>query len=110
LLQRRRKVLDAIEKAESAGDHKKADRLTGLLNAGQTVKAPEEINGKPAAPKKASVVDVPRTLHDHANKAYSEFYEGCAKAMMPGEIDVLAASLGRMSEALEAARSRITPA
>jgi hypothetical protein len=106
-VQRQIKVLEAIEKAEAGGNRKKADQLTELLNGGKTVKALEVIAGKPSAPKKVPTVDVPRTLLDHANKSWSEFYEGCAKAAVDTEVDLLASYLDKMNSALEEARSRV---
>jgi ParB-like chromosome segregation protein Spo0J len=107
-VQRRLKVLRAIEEAETAGQRKKAEQLTELLNAGKTLKALDVAQGK--APKaKPPKVEVPPTIHEHANKAYSEFFNGCAKAQYPAELQVLEAALGRMRDDLESARRRVAP-
>jgi hypothetical protein len=100
------KVLDAIEDAEAKGDRKKADRLTELLERDKTGQALALIKGKPAA-RKPPAVEVKRTLHDHVSKAYSEFYEACAKARVPAEIEILQANIARMQEAVDVARQRV---
>jgi hypothetical protein len=106
-VQRQIKVLEAIEKAEAGGDHRRAEKLTNMLNAGQTVKALEVIAGKPSAPRKPPAVDVPRTLLDHLNKAHSEFYEACAKATVPAEVDLVASYLDKMNNVLEQRRLKV---
>jgi hypothetical protein len=106
---RRLKVLDAIEAAQAAGDDKKAKQLTDLLNSKRVVKALEVIKGKPATPKKAPAVDVPKTLHSHSTAAYSAFYEACCKAKSPAECDLLAGTLERMAADLKTARERCAP-
>ena len=100
-------MLEAIEEAEVEGDRKLATRLTDLLEARKTVQALAVIDGATTVKKKAVVVDVPRTLHDHANTAFSEFYEAACKARVPAELEVLAAMVERMSEAVQAARARV---
>jgi ParB-like chromosome segregation protein Spo0J len=106
-VQRRLKVLDAIEKEEAAGNRKKAERLTELLNNRQVVKALDTIKGRAVPASPPSKVAVPRTLNDHATMAYSEFFEACAKARVTAEADVLEATLGRMKDDLKAARKRL---
>jgi hypothetical protein len=103
---RRLKVLEAIEAAEAEGDRRRADRLTELLNAKKVVKALEVAAGKPAPPRKPPAADAPRTLHDHASKAYSEFFEACAKVRVAAEVEQLGAVLGRMRDDLETARGK----
>ena len=105
-VQRRLKVLAGIEEAQLAGNNKKAARLTELLEGKRIIKALDVIDGKPPA-KKPPKVETPRTLHDHSTRAYSEFFEACAKATVPAEIEILAATLGRMKDDLESARKRV---
>jgi ParB-like chromosome segregation protein Spo0J len=106
-IQRRLKVLGAIEDAESHGDRKKAERLSALLEGNHLVKALDVIAGKTAAPKKPRV-EVPPTFNAHNTRAYSEFFEACAKARVQGEVDQLFANLERMTEDAETARVRVT--
>ena len=108
-VQRRLKVLTAIEEAEAEGDRKKAGQLTELLNAKQIVRALDVIQGRASSQaKKPARVEVVRTIHDHSTKAYSEFFEACAKAKVPAEVELLAAALRRMEDDLEAARTRVS--
>jgi hypothetical protein len=107
-VQRNLKVLAGIEEAEAAGDRKKADRLTELLEHGKVGVALELLDGKEKA-KKPPKVEAPRTLNDHSSKAYSEFYEGCAKAEVPAEIELLESMQERMGQALRTARGRVSP-
>jgi hypothetical protein len=104
---RRIKVLNAIEQAEADGEQKKAERLTELLNANQVVKALNAIANKAATPRKPPAVTVPRTLNDHTVIAYSEFFEACTKVKVQAECDILEATLGRMHDDLQAARTRL---
>jgi ParB-like chromosome segregation protein Spo0J len=108
-VQRRIKILEAIEKAEGAGEHRKAERLTELLDGGKTVQALEVISPKE---KKQPIrkVDVPKTIHAHITAAYSENYEGCCKARCEAEIDLLEENLERMRQDIETARGRVKPA
>ena len=105
------KVLAAIDEAVADEDRSTAEKLTRLLNAGQANKALEEIKRgvKPPAAKPVKV-EVPRTLNDHANKAYSEFFEACAKVKVAGELEVLEGCLRRMQDDLRAARARLAAA
>jgi hypothetical protein len=109
-VRRRIQVLDAIEKAEEAGDHKLAERMTDLLNSHKPGKALDLVQGKPKKPVVVKKVDVPRTLHDHATKAHSEFYEACCKAGIPEEVKILDGYLAKMHTALETARKRLSGA
>jgi hypothetical protein len=95
-VQRRIKVLEAIEQADAGGDKKKSERLTELLNGGKTVQALATISPKKKSGSRPVKVDVPRTLHDHATRAYSENYEACCKAQCEGEIEVLVNNVERM--------------
>jgi hypothetical protein len=109
-VQRNLKVLAGIDAAKERGDERAAARLTELLEHGKPGKALELIaagNGKSKqkAPKK---VDVPRTIHDHATMAHSEFYEACAKSGIEEEFRVLERYLGDMQKALQTARERLT--
>jgi hypothetical protein len=104
---RRIKVLRAIETAEAKGDRKQADQLTDLLNARSLVKALNVIKGTPAKPKKSKPADVPRTLLDCVNKAYSEFYEACVRVQVESELDILKARLQQMASDLNTARERL---
>jgi hypothetical protein len=107
-VQRRIKVLDAIEAAEVAGEKKKTERLTDLLNAGKTVQALEVIKPKEKAARKViGKVDTPRTLHDHVSKTYSENYEACAKAVCEAEVEVIEANIERMRRDAATARQRV---
>jgi len=99
-------VLAGIDEAQAAGDHKKAERLIDLLERGKTGKARGLLDGKEKA-KKPPKVEVPRTLNDYSTKAYSEFYEACATAQYPAEIEQLEAALARMADALATARLRL---
>jgi ParB-like chromosome segregation protein Spo0J len=105
-VQRRQKILRAIEEAQSK-QPRKAERLIQLLESRQTLKALEAIDGKTAPPKPAKKIDVPPTLHAHANKAYSEFYEACCKAGVPAELEILDRTIGRMTADLNTARKRL---
>jgi hypothetical protein len=105
-VQRRLKVLGAIEEAEADGNHRKVERLTELLNAKSITKALDIVNGKTTT-KKPPKVETPRTLNECSTKAYSEFYEACARAKVSAEIDILEATLGRMRDDLETARQRL---
>jgi hypothetical protein len=102
-VQRRLKILDAIEES----DGKKAERLTQLLEGCQTVKALELIDGKANKPKPAKKADPPRTLHDHATKAYSENYEACCKVSVLAEVEMLEANHKRMGDDIKTARRRL---
>lgn len=106
-VKRRLKVLEAIEEAEAGGNRRRADTLTTLLEGKNIIKALDIIKGKPATEKKPVKVEVPRTLHDHSTKAYSEFYEACCKATVLGELQVLEATLERMRNDLDTARGRV---
>jgi hypothetical protein len=107
-VRRRIKVLEAVEGAEAAGDRKTADRLIELLEAKSIVKALDFIQGKKTGKaKKPPKVEVPRTFNDHAVTAYSEFFEACAKATVPAEMEILTATLGRMKDDLDAARAKL---
>jgi hypothetical protein len=103
----RSQVLDAVEEAESAGDKKRAARLTELLDGKQITKALVLIHANKDAAKPPKKVDVPRTFHDHLTKAYSENYEACAKARVSAEIELLDSNLERMAKDVETARGRI---
>jgi hypothetical protein len=106
-VQRRLKILKAIDEAHDNGDHRKADQLTELLEQRKTLQALAVIKGKALKPKKAVKVEVRRTLHDHATKAYSEFYEACCKATVGAELDVLEAHVQRVLEDIQTARKRL---
>jgi hypothetical protein len=105
-VQKRIKVLNAIEAAEDRGDTKKANRLEDLLNARKIDTAINVIKGKPAAPKPAKV-EVPDTFNSRYQKAYSEFFEACCKVMVPGELDQLRGLLARMAEEVEKVERRL---
>jgi len=105
-VQNNMKILGAIDAAHEDGDKRRAEQLTDLLERGSTVKALALINGE-ERPKKAPKVDVPRTLHDHSNKAHSEFYEACAKVQVQAELDLLERCLEQMRDALATARTRL---
>jgi hypothetical protein len=106
-VQRRLKVLAAIEAAEADGDARRAERLTDLLNGKKITKALALLD--PARAKAPAVrhVEVPPTLHAHVNRMYSECYEACAKARVGAEVDVIEAMLARMREDAAAARRRV---
>jgi hypothetical protein len=106
-VQRRLKVLAAVEEADAQGNRKKAEQLTRLLEAKHIVKALAAIGGRQRPAAKPAHVETPRTLHDHSTRAYSEFFEACAKARVPAEIELLAATLGRMGDDLNTARARL---
>jgi hypothetical protein len=108
-VQRRLKVLDAYEDYVAAGHNQKAERLLGFLEGQQITKALELISpaSAPASAKKSPRVEVPDTIHARMTKAYSEFFEACAKARVAAEIELLEATLGRMRDDLGAARSRL---
>jgi hypothetical protein len=106
-VQRRLQVLDAIDQAREEGQHKRADRLAELLNAGKTTKALDLAQGRTAGPARPPRVEPPRTLHDCATKAYSEFYEACAKAQIPEEVKILENYLCQMHDALTTAAGRV---
>jgi hypothetical protein len=103
----RLKVLEAIE---AAGDRKTAERLTELLEGKHIVKALDVIEGKPASSRRPPPVEVPRTLLDHANKAYSEFFEACAKVQSEGEMEQVKSYLRQMQDTLAATASRLASA
>jgi hypothetical protein len=63
------------------------------------------IAGKKARKKARKVEPLP-TLNGHSTKAYSEFYEACAKAVVPAEIKLLEAALERMRDDLHTACNR----
>jgi hypothetical protein len=103
---RRLKVLKAIEKAEKAGDQKKAAKLVGLLEAKKFNQALDQVEGKAAAARKqARKVEVPRTLTAHIVAAYSENFEACAKVTIPAEADLVQANIDRMQRDLDAKRA-----
>jgi hypothetical protein len=102
------RVLAGIDAAREAGDERMAKRLIELLERGKPGLAIAAIEGKSDGKRKAPVkVDVPRTLLDHATKAHGEFYEGCVKAKVEAELDVLEQYLDNMREALQTARDRL---
>jgi ParB-like chromosome segregation protein Spo0J len=108
-VQRNLRVLDGIDAAQERGDERMAARLIDLLERGKPGKALDLIatgkgEGKPKAPAK---VDVPRTIHDHATMAHSEFYEACAKSSIEEELRVLEQYLDNMRKALQTARERL---
>jgi hypothetical protein len=104
-VQRRLKVLKAIEEAEADGEQKRADRLTDLLDGKHITKALALLDPKKEATRPVKNVDVPRTLHDHVTKTYSENFEACAKAVCLEEVQVIAANVARLwREALNAMR------
>jgi hypothetical protein len=104
---RRVKVLDKIEECQAKGDHRKAERLTELLNGGKIVQALTLIKGKKAAAKKPPAVDVPRSPLDHSEAARSENYEACAKARTAGEVEIVEANIGEMQQHANTARTRL---
>jgi hypothetical protein len=71
------------------------------------VRALAVVKGETGKPKPVKKVEVPRTLNDHATKAYSEFFEACTKVTMPGELETLDATLGRMADNRNAAGDRL---
>jgi len=102
------KVLDAIDLATEEGDKATADKLTRMLNAGRANQALEQIKtGLKPGKGKPVKVDAPRTIHDHASMAFSEFYEACAKAGIEEELRVLEQHLDKMHKALQTARGRL---
>jgi hypothetical protein len=105
-VQRRIKVLDAIEQAETDGDKRMQARLTELLDSGKTGKALALLNPD-KAPRPVKKVEVPRTFNDHLTKCYSENFEACAKAIVEAELDQLEANLERLRQDIEAARARL---
>jgi hypothetical protein len=106
-VERRLKVLEAIEEAEAEHDSKGAKRLTDLLEGKKLVKALDVIKGESGKPKPVKKVETPRTLNDHASRAYSEFDEACGKVIVAAELEILEATLQRMRDASEAARQRL---
>jgi hypothetical protein len=106
-VQRRLKVLDAIDDAEAAGDKRRGQRLMELLDGKQITKA-LALAG-PTKDKTPAVknVEVPPTLHAHVNRMYSECFEACAKARVEAEVEVIEAQLTRMREEVAAARRRL---
>jgi hypothetical protein len=106
-VQRRQKVLEAIEAAEAGGDRKTAERLTQLLNNKQTVKALAVIDGAKKPDPRPAKVEVPPTLLDDVNLAHSKFFEACAKVRLPAEADMLGGYLERMADALKLARQKL---
>jgi ParB-like chromosome segregation protein Spo0J len=108
-VQRNLKVLAGIDAAKERGDERAAARLVDLLERGKPGKALDLIAaGKGESKQKASVkVDAPRTIHDYATKAFSEFYEACAKAGIEEELRVLEQYLDNMHKALQTARGRL---
>jgi ParB-like chromosome segregation protein Spo0J len=108
-VQRRLKILTAIETAQQDGDARRATRLGELLDTRQTTKALELIGPRKAKTGKAPPrqVEVPPTFHAHMNRAYSEFFEGCCKAIVPAELDMAEATLKRMQDDLAAARRKL---
>lgn len=106
-VQRRLKVLKAIDAAEAVRDTKRADKLTTLLEGKNIVKALEVIKGKPDGEKRPVKVEVPDTFNSRYTRAYSEFFEACAKAQVPGEVEQLRGLLARMAKDLEAAEGRL---
>jgi hypothetical protein len=85
-VQKRLKVLDAIESAHAKGNQKREKQLAELLEAKKVDKAFAIVKGEPAAAKKPPKVEVPPTLLGHANKAHSEFFEALAKVTVPDEL------------------------
>jgi hypothetical protein len=104
---RRLKVLEAIETAEADGDRKRAEQLTKLLEDKHIVKALDLIDNKPAAPRKPPPVTVPRTLLDFAQKAYSEFFEACTKVECQGELEQVESYYRQMGDKLQATRAKL---
>jgi hypothetical protein len=110
-VQRRLKILDAIETAEQDGDVRKATRLGELLDARQTTKALDLIAPKGKATRaRPRKVEVPPTFLANMNRAYSEFFDGCCKAIALAELDVAEATLTRMHADLAAARCKLDTA
>jgi ParB-like chromosome segregation protein Spo0J len=104
------RVLAGIDAARERGDERTAKSLIDLLERGKPGKALELIakdNGE-SKKKTPAKVDVPRTIHDHATAAHSEFYEACCKAEIEEELRVLEQYLVNMTKALETARERLT--
>jgi hypothetical protein len=109
-VQRRIKVLEAIEDAAAKGNHKRAQRLTELLDTRHMTKALDML--KPAkvreAERKAKVkVDVPPTFHEQMNRSYSANYEACAKATCKAEIELLQKNAERMLHDIEVTVERL---
>jgi hypothetical protein len=106
-VQRRLKVLEAIEQADADGDKKRASRLTELLDGKHITKALDLLSPKDKPAKPVKQVDVPRTLHDHVNTAQSENFEACCKAQCEAEIEIIEVSIDRMLTTVQAARQRL---
>jgi hypothetical protein len=106
------RVVAGIDAARERGDERAAARLIDLLERGKPGKALDLIaagNGQGESKRKAPAkVDAPRTIHDHATMAHSEFYEACAKSTIEEELLVLERYLDNMREALQTARERLT--
>jgi ParB-like chromosome segregation protein Spo0J len=107
---RRLKVLDAIEQAEEADNHKLADKLTELLNAGYSGKALKLIDGKPKKPAPAAVkkVETRPALLDDALRARSAFEAACFRATIGPDIQTLEKCYGEMGGYLETARKKVS--
>jgi ParB-like chromosome segregation protein Spo0J len=112
-VQRRLKVLDAIEQAEAGGDTKHAQRLGELLNTKQITKAlalldPDRVKRKKERlPKVAN--DEERTLLDHVTSAYSELESACHLAETVADVVTIEDFLERMQRTVAAKRARLTP-
>jgi hypothetical protein len=106
-VQRRLKVLEAIEQADADGDKKRAGRLTELLDGKHITKALDLLAPKDKAPRPVKKVDVPPTLHEHVIKAHSANYEAAAKATCEPEIEVIERNIDRMANDVRTARERL---
>jgi hypothetical protein len=100
------KILDALDAARGKGNHKKADRMEELFNAGKTVAALDLIKAKKKE-KRQREPEKPRTVNDHNSKAYSEFAEACAKVKYAAELPLLEGNLDRMREIFLKTRERM---
>ena len=108
-VQRRLKVLKGIERAESRGQTKLADRLTELLERKSVIKAIDLLDGKKKGgeTKKMPAVEVPPTFLDHNSRAFSEFFDAACKATIPAELELLAKTIDQLREVLEQTRQRL---
>jgi hypothetical protein len=112
-VQRRLKVLDAIEAAEAKGDKKLAGQLTDWLNAKQITKvlaavdATKKKKAKPKPSPKQMEEAKPIPFHQHINAAISQFSDACAKATSEGEIKAIEGYLDQMQQQVSDKRQRL---
>jgi hypothetical protein len=102
---RRLKILKAIEKAENAGDVKKAAKIIGLLEAKKFNQALDLVEGKAAAARKARKAGTKKPFNEHSSKALAENSDAIDKVKESSDLAIVEGDVGHTLGELAAKRS-----